>query len=94
MQAIELTTNADVVCITIERTALNTVTLKRINDVLLELMGAEEHVKTHQLALTAKEMRRLPPEEREAILASQTQLALQDYEYIGGGEELLEGEVV
>jgi hypothetical protein len=58
--------------------------LKRINDVLPELMGAEERAKTHQTALTAKEMRRLPSQEREAILAAQTQFALQDFEYLGG----------
>jgi hypothetical protein len=82
MPAIELTTNPDVVCLTIERASLNAATVQRINEVLLELIGTAEHNKTPQTALTASELRRLLPEERDAILTAQTQLALQDVEYL------------
>lgn len=90
MQSLEITTSPNVVCITVERTALDSAMLTRITDVLREF--TEGHSSHTPVNLTASELRRLPLHERDAILAMQTQAALQDFEHIYGGEELLESE--
>jgi hypothetical protein len=88
MQTLEITTSPNVVCITVERSALNTAMLSRITDMLQELIPS----KPTPQALTASELRRLPLHERDAILAAQTQAALHDFETIQGGEELIHSE--
>ena len=92
MQTIEITTSPNVVCITVERAALNSDMLTHITNTLQGLIVADGMPASR--SLTASELRRLPLHEREIILAAQTQIALQDYQNIHGGEELSESEEV
>lgn len=78
MHTLEITSNADVVCITIDRAALNAAMLTRITNELQAFVAPSE-------PLTASDIRRLPLHERDRILAEQTARA--EFELISGGEE-------
>ena len=67
MQAIEFTTEANTIHITIERNALNTALLAQVNEYLQGLMPPLETTST----ITASELRRLPANERKRIIAEQ-----------------------
>jgi hypothetical protein len=54
--------------ITIERNALNSEILAQVNEYLQGLMPVES---TNTATITASELRRLPPNERKRIIASQ-----------------------
>lgn len=84
MQTLEFKANDNAIIITIDRTALNSLTLGAINDYLQDLMPRPS---TPQL--TAAELRRLPQTERNAILAQQA-ASDRDYEILDDDQELLE----
>jgi hypothetical protein len=72
MQAIEFTTEADTIHITIERNALNVALLAQVNEYLQGLMQPLEATSTISAStITASELRRLPPNERKRIIAEQ-----------------------
>jgi hypothetical protein len=74
MQAIEFSTEANLIRITIERNALSAALLAQVTEYLQSLM---ERVET---PITASALRRLPSDERKRIIAEQFAQASKLYE--------------
>jgi hypothetical protein len=84
MQTLEFTENERTIMIAIDRTALNGQTLSEITSYLQGLM-----VSTHDLQWSAHELRRVPPEQRDALLAQQAATDA-DYEIVEDGYDITE----
>lgn len=84
MQAVEIQTNGNIISITVDRSHFDSKAYRQIQDYLRPML--------QNVPMTAAELRRLPQEERDAILAAQTAIALQDFENVGDCPELDESE--
>ena len=93
MNAVEFTTNEHEMIIRVDKTRMNATTFEQLGAYFFSLVSDDDGVRakpqTPYQRLTAGELRRLPKEQRNAILQAQVAM-VQEYEIIEDDQDIIE----
>ncbi len=89
VNAVEFTTTESEIVIRLDRTNVNNRALEEITSYLRTFFAPVPVASEYVPAISAKELRRLPKEQRDSIIKAQVAL-IQDYEIIDDDQDVLE----